>query len=493
MKINKYLTDKKADGLSSKLLSYSAIAAAFVATSPDVNSQCAGESVAPAPGGATIGVDIDGDGTDDVILFAGSTSYLANYGTTSTGVGSIPAGTVPFATAMATATFPGTAIPGYPFYGCNLFSGTAGPAAGPATINIPALAATATATVSAAVTFTNAFYITYYATYVNINYAFVTAAGANQIVGLPGTGSGVCSLIDSTAGVSGVGTSSFVGYNADVLQIYTPILVGGINYDLPSSTVTAMATDTFAYGPAPSCTTATASIYGGYFAGIQFTASTVATASVLPIADANYPGPYLLSGPSYGQYAFPTATANPITHVAVQFDVAGETHNGWVALTFGADGSLTCAGSGYQQCSIETAVENATASDACIAVGDATNESAACAPSTDIPTLSEWGLITLALLLMSYGSIAMTATGAGMAGSNQTFNFGSKIFSLPFDNKVYRKALMLTGLLAIAGFTGCFALYGAIFMTDIIGVAIAGPIFAYLSHLLYLLEARKEK
>lgn len=114
--------------------------------------------------------------------------------------------------------------------------------------------------------------------------------------------------------------------------------------------------------------------------------------------------------------------------------------------------------------------------------------------TTDIPTLSEWGLITLALMLMSYGSLAMVGT-AGLAGStrSQTFNFGSKMFSIPFDNRVYRKALMLTGLIAAAGFTGCFAMYGAIFMSDIIGTAIAGPVFAYLAHLLYLLETRREK
>jgi len=65
--------------------------------------------------------------------------------------------------------------------------------------------------------------------------------------------------------------------------------------------------------------------------------------------------------------------------------------------------------------------------------------------------------------------------------------------SLPFNAAVLRKALQVTGVLALFGFAICFAIFGAIFMPDIIGVAIAGPVFAYLVHLLYLLETNRNK
>jgi len=119
-----------------------------------------------------------------------------------------------------------------------------------------------------------------------------------------------------------------------------------------------------------------------------------------------------------------------------------------------------------------------------------------CATSpTDIPTLSEWGLITLALLLMTFGSVKMAVGSVALANTssrNIPVPGGSKL-NLPFDSAIFRKSFMITGLLALVGFAICFAMYATVFMSDIIGVAVAGPIFAYLGHLLYLLETRKEK
>ena len=177
---------------------------------------------------------------------------------------------------------------------------------------------------------------------------------------------------------------------------------------------------------------------------------------------------------SYTVTGLPTATTGTFgTPLTETVPADGATYTVTITYTDAADPTITC-----------TMMTDIVAPAACSLEP----------PTTDIPTLSEWGLITLALLLMSYGSLAMVGT-AGLAGStrSQTFNFGSKMFNIPFDNRVYRKALMLTGLIAAAGFTGCFAMYGAIFMSDIIGTAIAGPVFAYLAHLLYLLETRREK
>jgi len=379
--INKYLQDIKIDGLSAKLLSYSAMATAFVVSGPDANAQCTGES---AMIGESIGLDIDGDGVDDVLIRAGNTSYPLGARTQTTPIGNVASvGTVQVTT-MATAMFTATNIPGFPYNGCYLFSLGTGALAGPATLIIPSFTATATAVATGVVNYTNAFYQTNFTTNINVNYAFVTAAGANQIVGLSATGSGVCTLIDSASGVSGTGTSSLVGYSATIFYNSIRGALGGVQYDFPSVSATAMNVATFAYGPAPSCTTT----MGGIAPGIQFTISTIATATLAPVPDVTNAGPYLLAGPaSYQNTAM--LSNNPITQVAVQFESGGETYNGWVSLTYGADGSVTCSGSGYQQCSIETATTAGSAAASCIAVGEATSLSAACIPPVINPELSD--------------------------------------------------------------------------------------------------------
>ena len=115
-----------------------------------------------------------------------------------------------------------------------------------------------------------------------------------------------------------------------------------------------------------------------------------------------------------------------------------------------------------------------------------------CTPTTqDIPTLSEWGLITLALLLMTFGSVKMAVGSTSLAGSTGSRSIpvpGGNSFKLPFNANLFRRTSMFTGILAFVGFAICAAIFGAIFLPDVIGVLIAGPIFAYLAHLLILLE-----
>jgi len=388
MKIKKYINDAQSSGVASKLLSYSAMAAAFVASGPEAIAQCAGETAAP---GAPVGLDIDGDGTDDVQIFGGSYFAQIGSGTSQVAVGTIPLGTFPIAYAYAQASIPFQSFAGQPYYGCSLFSFGYGIFAGPPVISIGPVVTTATAAASAMVSYTNVFTNFYYATYISVNYCFVTALGSNQIVGLSATGTGVCGVIDSAPGVAGVGTSSFVGSNYIVASAYAVQVVGGIRYDFPTTTVTAMAT-ALATISGITCTTSTASVYGGYFVGgPQLYLSTMATASVPPQPDLTYAGPYVLAGPSYGSNVLATGGTNPVTAVAVQFlgpDLDGDgnpdTYNGWVELSCNGDGTITCIGSGYQQCSIENAIAeaNSTATDACINVGEATNESPNC--TTDI-------------------------------------------------------------------------------------------------------------
>ncbi len=105
-----------------------------------------------------------------------------------------------------------------------------------------------------------------------------------------------------------------------------------------------------------------------------------------------------------------------------------------------------------------------------------------------IPTLSEWGLITLALMLMTYGTLAVAGVGAFAGTSNVNTPIG---FQLPVNAAILRKAFVLTTVLAAIGYGCSIVLFGAIFFSDIVGVAIAGSVFAYLLHLLILVEKNK--
>lgn len=123
---------------------------------------------------------------------------------------------------------------------------------------------------------------------------------------------------------------------------------------------------------------------------------------------------------------------------------------------------------------------------------DATNACVDCAPVVlaEVPTLSQWGLIFLALMLMAFGALRMGANSIALsaAGNTKLTIPVKNPFRLPYNKAIFYKSMLFTGILALIGFTICFAIYGAIFMPDIIGVALAGPVFAYLIHLLYLIE-----
>ncbi len=128
-----------------------------------------------------------------------------------------------------------------------------------------------------------------------------------------------------------------------------------------------------------------------------------------------------------------------------------------------------------------------------VAAGSLIVNGGGCTPCV-IPTLSEWGLMTLALLLMAFGSVTIAAKQVSLAGvgtRNIPLPTGSN-FSLPFNAVIFRKAMYLTMFIALIGFAICFALYSEIFGSDLIGVTIAGPVFAYLIHLLYILEKNKK-
>lgn len=170
--------------------------------------------------------------------------------------------------------------------------------------------------------------------------------------------------------------------------------------------------------------------------------------------------------------------------LGVQFQIAGVTHYGWVELNVTSvtdPMSFSVTRFAYEDCP-----------DTPIAAGETVNSQCS---SNDIPTLSEWGLITLAILLLSFGTLYIgrreeELIGQGTRGSN--VKLGAYWQKPPLVWAIFKKTLLATGGLAAVAGVLSYLVYGTIAAVDIAGTAIAGPLFAYLMHLLWIFEGGKK-
>jgi hypothetical protein len=108
---------------------------------------------------------------------------------------------------------------------------------------------------------------------------------------------------------------------------------------------------------------------------------------------------------------------------------------------------------------------------------------------TGIPTVSEWGLFLMLLLLLSAGTILFGQRRALLAGANQGFDAGA------FTRPPLAAGLFFKTLVAVAGFAmvallTTFALAGEVAAVDVTGTVLCVPVLAYLIHL--WLAPRKE-
>jgi len=113
-----------------------------------------------------------------------------------------------------------------------------------------------------------------------------------------------------------------------------------------------------------------------------------------------------------------------------------------------------------------------------------------CGEIAAVPTMSQWGLIILMLLTLTFVSITVITRQGSLAGSNRSFTMSDSmnLSNYPFNKSLFMKAFAFVGAAALIAATGTFAIYGFLTMTDIIGTMIAGPIFAYLIHLLVMVN-----
>ena len=107
--------------------------------------------------------------------------------------------------------------------------------------------------------------------------------------------------------------------------------------------------------------------------------------------------------------------------------------------------------------------------------------------SAPIPTMGEWSLFYLALIILIFGIVAIqqtqTSLQPSMAGASQpSINFSFRSF--PFEWKAYLGSLKMALAFVPIGFLLIFFGWGEIIIDDLFGMAIALPLVAYVIYLI---------
>lgn len=182
------------------------------------------------------------------------------------------------------------------------------------------------------------------------------------------------------------------------------------------------------------------------------------------------------------------------TYVGVAFEINGNTHYGWVQLR------------------IEQTVEvfpkgtpGVHAASSCVTIMDYAYENKADTPIQagegalapgQIPTMSEWGLITLAFFLLSFGTVLIYRKEAilEIPGGRHNGHGSLKIrFGLmPLDVELYLKALKGIAIMGALVATCSLFISGNFTVVDLIGGSLAALVIAYWTHLLLLFEREEQ-
>jgi hypothetical protein len=98
-----------------------------------------------------------------------------------------------------------------------------------------------------------------------------------------------------------------------------------------------------------------------------------------------------------------------------------------------------------------------------------------------IPTLTEWGVIILLLLVLAVGMVFLyrRQTSLAMAGVAESSNVKSKLF----DGKLFAKLFAVVLLIGLAGLVAAYLFYGSITKADPFGTFVSAAIVAYMAHL----------
>lgn len=111
-------------------------------------------------------------------------------------------------------------------------------------------------------------------------------------------------------------------------------------------------------------------------------------------------------------------------------------------------------------------------------------EGGTCTACKQVPTLGQWGLILLSLLVLTFGVVALRKHEPVLAGFGTVASSDEK-YSLPFNKAVFGKMLIAVMLGLAAVFAVAVTLFGyEMNVADVPGSLVCGPLLAYLLHLL---------
>ena len=113
---------------------------------------------------------------------------------------------------------------------------------------------------------------------------------------------------------------------------------------------------------------------------------------------------------------------------------------------------------------------------------------AICPNAAAVPTMGQWGLFYLALIILMFGIVAIqetqTSLQPSMAGGSVQKPIRFSLRSFPFEWNAYWSALKVTFAIVPLAFMAIYLGWGEIILDDIIGMLIAIPMVAYVIYLI---------
>ena len=113
-------------------------------------------------------------------------------------------------------------------------------------------------------------------------------------------------------------------------------------------------------------------------------------------------------------------------------------------------------------------------------------EGGICMACKQIPTLGQWGLILLSLLILTFGVVALRKHEPVLAMAGQGTSTSSNNRSLPFNKAAFSKMLIVVMVGLAVVFAVAIGFYGyEMTAADVPGSLVTGPLLAYLLHLVF--------
>lgn len=189
-----------------------------------------------------------------------------------------------------------------------------------------------------------------------------------------------------------------------------------------------------------------------------------------------YLGAYGPMPPSGTPGTFGPWTQGSTGYLGLIFMHEGEAHAGWIEISVDYSvPSFQITGWAYEDIPMTL-----------IAAGQTSGISFDCNPGlqdASVPTLSEWGIITLFLSIFATGAAFIARGRAALAGVGQQIQVNNRRF--PFDKALFGKTLLGTLGVMTALFATAMLVFGyELTAADIPGILITSPLIAYVVHLM---------